>query len=179
MLTAGTSLLKAQSDDHKGLLWSSLHGLNYEFKAGVNIGGTSPLPLPKEIRSLDSYSPGLAITLEGNATKWIDARQKWGNKPRHTPRQQGYEYTCHGQELRHGYLQRSRRKGRRTLDGRCQNEGENVVSHHPRAGQLQNRRPLESGSRPLFLIPDGRRFLGRSLRRTSAYARCNRKPYRF
>lgn len=75
MLTAGTSLLKAQSNEHKGLLWSSLHGLDYEFKAGVNIGGTSPLPLPKEIRSLDSYSPGLAITLEGNATKWIDARQ--------------------------------------------------------------------------------------------------------
>lgn len=78
MLTAGTNLLKAQSSEHKGLLWSSLHGLDYEFKAGVNIGGTSPLPLPKEIRGLDSYSPGLAITLEGNATKWIDARQKWG-----------------------------------------------------------------------------------------------------
>ena len=76
MLTAGTNLLKAQSSEHKGLLWSSLHGLDYEFKAGVNIGGTSPLPLPKEIRGLDSYSPGLAITLEGNATKWIDARQK-------------------------------------------------------------------------------------------------------
>lgn len=78
MLTAGTNLVKAQSSEHKGLLWSSLHGLDYEFKAGVNIGGTSPLPLPKEIRGLDSYSPGLAITLEGNATKWIDTRQKWG-----------------------------------------------------------------------------------------------------
>lgn len=77
-LTAGANLLHAQSTEHKGLLWSSLHGLDYEFKAGVNIGGTSPLPLPKEIRSLDSYSPGLAITIEGNATKWVDAAQKWG-----------------------------------------------------------------------------------------------------
>lgn len=46
-LTAGANLLHAQSTEHKGLLWSSLHGLDYEFKAGVNIGGTSPLPLPK------------------------------------------------------------------------------------------------------------------------------------
>ena len=77
-LTAGANLLHAQSPEHKGLLGSSLLGLDYEFKAGVNIGGTSPLPLPKEIRSLDSYSPGLAITIEGNATKWVDAAQKWG-----------------------------------------------------------------------------------------------------
>ena len=66
------SQINAQSSEHKGLLWSSLHGLDYEFKAGVNIGGTSPLPLPKEIRSIESYSPGLAITLEGNITKWLD-----------------------------------------------------------------------------------------------------------
>ena len=74
----GISQISAQSSEHKGLLWSSLHGLDYEFKAGVNIGGTSPLPLPKEIRSIESYSPGLAITLEGNITKWLDAPKKWG-----------------------------------------------------------------------------------------------------
>ena len=72
------SQINAQSSEHKGLLWSSLHGLDYEFKAGVNIGGTSPLPLPKEIRSIESYSPGLAITLEGNITKWLDTTKKWG-----------------------------------------------------------------------------------------------------
>ena len=42
------SQINAQSSEHKGLLWSSLHGLDYEFKAGVNIGGTSPLPLPTD-----------------------------------------------------------------------------------------------------------------------------------
>ncbi len=68
----------AQSSTNKGLAWLSSHGLDYEIKAGINIGGTSPLPLPKEIRNLDSYSPGLAITLEGNATKWLDTKQKWG-----------------------------------------------------------------------------------------------------
>lgn len=67
-----------QQREHKGLLWSSFHGLEYEFKAGVNIGGTSPLPLPQEIRKIDGYRPGLAITIEGNATKWLDEKQKWG-----------------------------------------------------------------------------------------------------
>lgn len=78
-LIFGISQISAQSPDgHKGLIWSSLHGLDYEFKAGVNIGGTSPLPLPKEIRKIESYSPGLAITLEGNITKWLDTPKKWG-----------------------------------------------------------------------------------------------------
>lgn len=77
-VVTGILPIHAQSAEHKGLIWSSLHGLDYEFKAGINIGGTSPLPLPEEIRSLDSYSPGLAITIEGNATKWIDASKKWG-----------------------------------------------------------------------------------------------------
>lgn len=31
----GISQINAQSSEHKGLLWSSLHGLDYEFKAGV------------------------------------------------------------------------------------------------------------------------------------------------
>ena len=74
----GFNAVQAQQTEHKGLIWSTLHGLEYEFKAGVNIGGTSPLPLPHEIRSIDSYKPGLAITIEGNATKWIDEAKKWG-----------------------------------------------------------------------------------------------------
>ena len=56
--------------------WSYLHGWEYGIKAGFNIGGTSPLPLPKEIRKIDSYAPGIAISIEGNATKWFDP--KWG-----------------------------------------------------------------------------------------------------
>ena len=71
-------MAQTQSPEHKGLLWSSLHGLDYEFKAGFNIGGTSPLPLPEEIRSIDSYQPGLSLTIEGNATKWLGVKQKWG-----------------------------------------------------------------------------------------------------
>lgn len=78
LFLCGFTQSHAQSSEHKGLIWLASHGLDYEVKAGINIGGTSPLPLPKEIRSLDNYSPGLAIILEGNATKWIDIKQKWG-----------------------------------------------------------------------------------------------------
>ena len=83
-LTAGMSIATAQNKsvpkeaEHKGLLWSALHGLEYEFKAGDNNGGTAPLPLPQEIRSIDSYKPGLAISIEGNVTKWIDKNKEWG-----------------------------------------------------------------------------------------------------
>ena len=34
---------------------SYFYGLEYRIKAGFNIGGTSPLPLPAEIRELKSY----------------------------------------------------------------------------------------------------------------------------
>lgn len=135
-LTAGANLLHAQSTEHKGLLWSSLHGLDYEFKAGVNIGGTSPLPLPKEIRSLDSYSPGLAITIEGNATKWVDAAQKWGISL--GVRLDSKDMTTRATVKNYGmgYLQRSRRKSRRPLDRRCQNQSQDVLYHYSIIGKL-------------------------------------------
>ena len=67
---------QAQEERNQGIIWSYLHGWEYGIKAGFNIGGTSPLPLPKEIRKIDSYAPGIAISIEGNATKWFDP--KWG-----------------------------------------------------------------------------------------------------
>lgn len=63
---------------HKGLIWSYLNGISYDVRAGINIGGSSPIPLPQEIRSIDSYSPGLAITIEGYATKWINNKKNFG-----------------------------------------------------------------------------------------------------
>lgn len=68
----------AQEENSKGIVWSSLRGLEYEVKAGFSIGGTSPLPLPKEIRSIDSYSPSMAISVEGNAKKWFGEKKQWG-----------------------------------------------------------------------------------------------------
>ena len=60
ILFCSISQINAQSSEHKGLLWSSLHGLDYQFKAGVNIGGT----FLEEIRSNRKLFSGLAITLK-------------------------------------------------------------------------------------------------------------------
>lgn len=52
--------------------------MEYQVRAHFSIGGTSPLGLPKEIRSIESYNPTLQLGLEANATKWISDDSKWG-----------------------------------------------------------------------------------------------------
>ena len=78
ILLAMVANVQAQEERNKSLINSYLHGWEYNIKAGFNIGGTSPIPLPKEIRKIDSYAPGIAIAIEGNATKWFDEKKKWG-----------------------------------------------------------------------------------------------------
>lgn len=78
LLLSVSGSLSAQNDRNEGIIKSSLIGLEYEVKAGFSIGGTSPLPLPKEIRSIDSYNPTLQIAIEGNVTKWLDPARTWG-----------------------------------------------------------------------------------------------------
>lgn len=58
--------------------WFQALELEYEVNAGVNIGGASPIPLPAEIRRIDSYNPDLNLQLGASVTKWIDMRKKWG-----------------------------------------------------------------------------------------------------
>lgn len=70
------SIVQAQEDRNKGVIISALKGLHYSIKAGFNIGGTSPLPLPEEIRKLNSYNPTTAIAIEGDVTKLFNT--KWG-----------------------------------------------------------------------------------------------------
>lgn len=53
-------------------------GVELELKAGINIGGAAPIPIPRSIRIIDYYSPHLNATLEGSATKWLDNKHKWG-----------------------------------------------------------------------------------------------------
>ena len=65
-----------QETKHMGLIRSALVGLEYRIKAGFNVGGTSPLPLPAEIRKLESYNPTIALSIEGNVCKKFDKR--WG-----------------------------------------------------------------------------------------------------
>lgn len=74
----GTMPASAQKENTPSIIKSYLHGWEYSLKAGFNIGGTSPLPLPEEIRKIDSYSPGMSVSIEGNATKWVDEKKRWG-----------------------------------------------------------------------------------------------------
>ena len=70
LLICGNSVF-AQRDRNKSLILSEENGWEYEVKAGVNIGGASPLPLPVEIRDIKSYSPKLNGLLVGCSTKWF------------------------------------------------------------------------------------------------------------
>lgn len=78
MLLFVTYTVSAEENEKTGaLIRSTLKGLEYRIKAGFNIGGTSPLPLPGEIRKIESYRPGMQIAIEGNVIKWFD-HSKWG-----------------------------------------------------------------------------------------------------
>ena len=72
----GNMQLQAQQDQNNGIITSALNGLHYSIKAGFNVGGTSPIPLPAEIRELKSYNPTVALSIEGNVTKLFNP--KWG-----------------------------------------------------------------------------------------------------
>lgn len=52
--------------------------LGIRYKGRIQHRRYIPIPLPKEIRKIDSYAPGIAIAIEGNATKWFDKDKKWG-----------------------------------------------------------------------------------------------------
>lgn len=78
IFVSGSINLFAQKSRNQMIIQSYLKGWEYGIKAGFNIGGTAPIPLPQEIRSLDSYSPGIAFAIEGNSTKWFDTQKKWG-----------------------------------------------------------------------------------------------------
>ena len=78
LLFVGSFKSMAQKDVNQPIIWSSLRGLEYTVKGGFNFGGTSPLPLPREIRSIDSYHPTLCIAIEGDIKKWFTTQKKWG-----------------------------------------------------------------------------------------------------
>lgn len=68
----------AQQSRTETIINAALRGWDMEIRAGFNLGGTSPLPLPVEIRSIDSYSPNLPFSLEANFIKRFDEDKKWG-----------------------------------------------------------------------------------------------------
>lgn len=66
----------AQKERNMGIVRSALYGLQYSVRAGYNIGGVSPLPLPAEIRGVNSYNPMLGFSIEGDVEKSL--KRSWG-----------------------------------------------------------------------------------------------------
>jgi len=65
-------------ESNETILRAALKGWHVSVGAGVSIGGTSPLPLPREIRSIKKYQPTLCIALEGAAQKMFS--EHWGTR---------------------------------------------------------------------------------------------------
>ncbi len=68
---------KEVSDTDKNLISAALKGWHIRLSAGYNIGGTAPLPLPREIRGIESYNPGLNLAIEGTVEKMF-GKGNWG-----------------------------------------------------------------------------------------------------
>ncbi|MCD7815940.1 MAG: PorT family protein, partial [Bacteroides sp.] len=62
-LLLGMTALGSQAQQNQTSILKRVRqkGWELDLKAGINIGGFSPLPLPVEIRSIDSYNPTLAV----------------------------------------------------------------------------------------------------------------------
>ncbi len=66
-----------QKERSSAIIWSQLRGLEYQIKAGFNVGGFSPLPLPAEIRSIEKYNPNLSLSVSGEVAKWFGKNEEW------------------------------------------------------------------------------------------------------
>ncbi|MBO5250729.1 MAG: PorT family protein [Bacteroidaceae bacterium] len=70
--------LSAQEHRRETFIKSLLHNWEYEVITGFQIGGMAPIPLPREIREIEHYSPTLLPGIEGRMTKWLDKDKRWG-----------------------------------------------------------------------------------------------------
>lgn len=76
VLSASAQKEKTAKETDDNLIRAALKGWHVRIGAGFNIGGTSPLPLPVEIRSIDKYQPTLCLSFEGAAEKHFN--KHWG-----------------------------------------------------------------------------------------------------
>lgn len=75
ILSLSTQSVKGETDNK---FVNFFRGLEYEVNAGTNIGGASPLPLPAEIRKIESYNPELNLQVGASVRKWLSNDGKWG-----------------------------------------------------------------------------------------------------
>lgn len=60
------------------LQYMTTKGWEWQVNAGLNIGGATPLGMPRELRKIHSYKPGLNTMLQGKVIKWWGRGRKWG-----------------------------------------------------------------------------------------------------
>lgn len=63
-------------DAHLQLMTSN--GWEWQVGAGLNVGGATPLGMPRELRKIRTYKPGLNASLEGKVTRWWGQQRRWG-----------------------------------------------------------------------------------------------------
>ena len=68
-VTAGAQTNTGVGDTDNNLVNAAIKGWHIRLSAGYNLGGTTPLPLPREIRSIEEYNPGLNLAIEGSVQK--------------------------------------------------------------------------------------------------------------
>lgn len=63
-------------ETNTNLIKAALKGWHVRIGAGVSVGGTSPIPLPAEIREIKSYNPTMCVMLEGAVQRKFS--KHWG-----------------------------------------------------------------------------------------------------
>ncbi|MDE6537827.1 MAG: PorT family protein [Muribaculaceae bacterium] len=76
LFTLGAASIQAQEKENKFM--GFFKSLEYEVNAGTNIGGASPIPLPSEIRKINSYNPELNLQIGATARKFFSENCRWG-----------------------------------------------------------------------------------------------------
>ena len=74
---SATSQTMEIGDRDQNIIKAALKGWHIRLSAGYNLGGTAPLPLPREIRGIESYNPGLNLAIEGTVEKSFE-KSPWG-----------------------------------------------------------------------------------------------------
>lgn len=54
------------------------NGWTFELRAGANVGGPVPVPMPVEMRSIENYKPKMNGLIEAVVTKWLEPNGPWG-----------------------------------------------------------------------------------------------------
>lgn len=79
-LLSVVALSAAASEPEQYSKWGSHHpnDIQVRFNAGYALGGTTPLPLPSEIRSIDRFSPYGGVNIGVEASRMFGRNKRWG-----------------------------------------------------------------------------------------------------